>query len=239
MELFKAELLKIKHTSVFQLAVFLPMISIIMGVNFYSNMKERMTDMLSLDVVSSVSFISFVGFLLPLIIIYVAITIGRIENINNGWKQILTMPIKRENLYIAKYLVLLLIFTISIVSYLVEYTIGVYFLGIKDIIPINEIINMVYVFVASQPFICLLFVLSNRFNSVSVPIGVGMTFVLSSAIIVQSKYWIYAPWTYALVVGQQGLSLITEILPIISVSLVLFAIIFFFDIVSFKKKDII
>ena len=238
MGLFKAELLKLKKMSIFQCAVLIPLIAFLSSIGFYNFIKasQKITVWQGLGITSSIIFI---GMLLPMLLIYVIVMMGKIENLNNGWKQLLVMPIKREKIYLTKYLVILLVFGITLISYLLQYVIVAYFLGAKGMIPVEIIINVIYVFICFQPFIAIIFFLSNRFNSVVLSLGVGMMFVLSSLLIVQSDYWRYAPWTYALILSQGGSSTAAEIIPLISISLVIFSIILSFDIINFRRKDII
>lgn len=233
MELFKAELLKLKKMSIFQCALFIPTITIVSSIHFYYFIKKAGGTVW--QGLATASSLIFIGMFLPMLIIYVTVMMGKIENLDNGWKQLLVMPIKRERVYLTKYLVVLLVFVVALISYLLQYMAAAYFLGAKGMIPIEIIINIICVFLAFQPFIILLFFLSNRFNSVVLSLGVGMMFVFSSMLIVQSDYWKYAPWTYPLMISQGGVN----IMPLIIVSLLIFAVIFSLDIVAFKKKDII
>lgn len=233
MELFKAELLKLKKMSIFQCALFIPTITIVTSIRFYYFLKQ--SGVTVWQGLATASSLIFIGMFLPMLIIYTTVMMGKIENLNNGWKQLLVMPVKRERVYLTKYLVVLLVFEVTLISYLLQYTLAAYFLGAKGMIPIEIIINIICIFLAFQPFIIILFFLSNRFNSVVLSLGIGMMFVFSSMLIVQSDYWKYAPWTYPLMISQGGVS----IMPLIIVSLLIFTIIFSFDIVSFKKKDII
>ncbi|MBZ9633993.1 ABC transporter permease [Clostridium sp. FP1] len=77
----------------------------------------------------------FIGVLLPVLMMYVILMMGRIENLNNAWKQILVMPVKRGTFYLIKYLVVLLVLIVALVSYLTQYTLAAYFLCAKGMIP--------------------------------------------------------------------------------------------------------
>lgn len=239
MKLFKSELLKLKGTSIFTLALFIPSLSILIGVKLSGVILKNNPSLSPWNSLYTGSSTFFIGILLPMFIIYAAVTMGKIENTNNSWKQILCMPIKKVDLYINKYLVLISLLTICLISYLIQYGIGAYILGATGFIPSDVFINMLYTFLAAQPFISLLFLLSNKFSSISVSLSIGILVTLSSLMIVQSKYWIYAPWTYAMGICGGSLNFISEILPLLSVSLVLFLAIFSFDLISFKNKDVI
>lgn len=233
MELFKVELLKLKKMSIFQCAVFIPTITIISSIRFYYFLKKA--DVTVWQGLGTASSLIFIGMFLPMLIIYTTVMMGKIENLNNGWKQLLVMPIKRERVYLTKYLVVLLIFALALMSYLIQYMAAAYSLGAKGMMPMEMIVNIICVFLTFQPFIILLFFLSNRFNSVVLSLGVGMMFVFSTMLIIQSDYWKYVPWTYPLMISQGGVN----IMPLVSISLLIFAVIFTLDIASFRKKDII
>lgn len=239
MELFKAELLKIKKMGIIQLAVLAPLLTIVISINAYSFIKSKSPQITAWQGLFTVSSTIFIGMVLPILIIYITMVMGRIENLNNGWKQLLAMPVKRSKIFMIKYLVVLSAFILALISYLIEYSATAYFFGAKGLIPVEVIIDVLYVFIALQPFIALLFLLSNRFNSVVIPLGVGIVLILSSLLIVQSAYWKYAPWTYALGLVQGGLDVITQVVPLLIVGTFIFVCIFSFDIINFKKKDVI
>jgi hypothetical protein len=239
MELFKAELLKLKKMSVFQCAVVAPMPAIAVAIPVYNIMIAKRPEMTPWSGLLEISALTFVGMLLPILIIYVTMMMGRIENQNNGWKQLLTMPVKRERIYLTKYLIVLIVVLVAILSYLVEYVITAYALGAKGMIPLELVTNEVLVFITLLPFIGLLFFISTRSNSIAVPIGIGMFFILSSTIIGQSNYWIYAPWVYPVTISQGVCSTFAEIIPLVLVSVSVFAAIGIFDVVNFIKKDIL
>ncbi|WML37327.1 ABC transporter permease [Clostridium sp. OS1-26] len=239
MELLKGELLKLKRLSIFQMAILAPALVLLLGIKFYSFIKVKAPQVTPWDGLAVGSDTIFVGAILPILIMYVIIMMSRIENLNNGWKQLLVMPVKREKIYLTKYLVVLLVLAATLAAYLVEYTITAYLLGAKGIIPVEMFVNIIFIFIALQPFIAILFFLSNRFSSFVLSLGVGMVFILSSMLIVQSSYWKYDPWTYPLALIQGGLSIVTEVLPFLLISALIFISIFFLDMYNFRRRDII
>jgi|GEM_PF-1572353 len=239
MELIKAELLKIKRMSIWGLASTLPIIAIILGVKTYAYIKIKFPRITPWEGLSETSSTVFIGMLLQMFMIYVTMVMGKVENANNGWKQILAMPVKRSKVYISKYIVVLLVLVVSLISYLIEYSIAAYFLGAKGMIPVEVFLNVLYVFITIQPITIMLFLLANKFSSVVITIGAGMCMILSGFLISQSNYWKYAPWTYPVDIIQGGLNIKNEILPLLSLSLFIFALIFYLDIINFKKKDIV
>ena len=239
MELLKGELLKLKRLSIFQMAILTPALVLLLGIKFYSFIKIKTPQISPWEGLAVGSDTIFAGAVLPILIMYVIIMMSRVENLNSGWKQLLVMPVKRERVYLTKYLVVLLVFTVTLAAYIVEYTITAYLLGAKGMIPVEIFVNLICIFIALQPFIALLFFLSNRFNALVVPLGVGMVFILSSMLIVQSSYWKYAPWTYPLALIQGDLSLTTQVIPLLLISIFIFTTIFFLDIHNFRRKDII
>lgn len=239
MKLIKAELLKIKRMSIWALAVTLPIIAIILGVKTYAYIKIKFPEITPWQGLSETSSTVFVGMLLEMFMIYVTMVMGKVESSNNGWKQLLAMPVKRSKVYISKYIVVLLVLAVSLISYLIEYSIAAYFLGAKGMIPVEVFLNILYVFITIQPITIILFLLANKFSSVVIPIGVGMSIILSGFFIGQSNYWKYAPWTYPMDIIQGGLNIRTEILPLLLLSLLIFVLIFYLDIINFNRKDIV
>lgn len=133
---------------------------------------------------------------LPLITGILASAICRYEHQAGGWKQLLTLPVTRGNVFIAKYLLLLLLVFLIQLLYL-----GAVFLvgtikGFSDAFPLEMIWKSVIGgWVATFPLIALQLWMSMLFKNFAAPFAVNVIFTLPSIFAINSeKIGPYYPW---------------------------------------------
>jgi hypothetical protein len=146
-------------------------------------------------------------FLFPVGIILVVSMLSQIENKNNSWKQLHSLPLKYSTIYFSK---LLMIITIML-QFLIIYNIGIYltillpYLVIKGatyptaIFPLKELLlqNLKY-FIDCLPIITLQFLFSMRLRNFVVPMGLGFIMWISSFIALRWKHGILLPYSYTM-----------------------------------------
>jgi len=181
------------------------------------------------------SSITFIALVLPLLNTFTACIITKVENDNNGWKQLMLMPIKKSNIYFTKYKIMLLTLAASIVSYLLAVILGGFFISKK--IDLSLFVLGIEIFITSLPVIILLFIIGRNFMSIIPVISAGVVMMITNIFIAQSRFWIYAPWTYALSITNGSISSYEKYIAI-GASLVLAFLLFSLDYISFKKSDI-
>lgn len=238
MELLKIELYKIKKSSLLWVAAIMPVAAVLIAVKLISNLGFDIVEpkYMSFEILSFSSSTYLVMFL-PLLCIYVACNITKIENENSGWKQLMLLPIKRSSIYFNKYKVMLLTLIVSIASFTVCITLGAIYLSGKLNFDYKLLLYAVEIFITTLPIIIVLFIIGRHFTSIIPVISVGIGFLITNTFIVQSRFWIFAPWTYsmALVVGELQLK---EKVIALSVSLALSISMFLVDYLIFKNSDI-
>lgn len=238
MYLLKIELLKIKKFSLIQLAILLPIPAIVIAVQILIELNNEVGGVTAVEDIMGISSAMYFGMFLPILIMYVVCSITKIENNNNGWKQLLTMPIKKWKIYFSKNLISMLIVAVSLISYYIYCLITSYLLTGKIYVEVSTLIKLMEVFLTILPIIILLFAVARIFNSIVVPLGVGIFFILSTIFIAQSEYWLFAPWAYPVVFSGGAISSKENIL-ILLVSVVLCGILFLSDLYKFTTKDVI
>ncbi len=146
-------------------------------------------------------------FLLPVGIILVVGLITQIENKNNAWKQLHTLPISYTTIYFSK----LSIIITMMVQFFIIYNIGVYLTVLVPYMIINNcqyppspfpfkellIQNLKY-FIDCLPIIALQFLLSFRLKNFVAPMGIGFLIWISSFIALRWKHGIYIPYSYTM-----------------------------------------
>lgn len=238
MRLIKVELMKLKRMFVIEAAIIAPIIAIASGVGVSHQMiKDGVSDYWA--AIWPMSAFTLGGFVIPIFVMYVSIVLGRVENENDCWKQVLSLPIKKSKIYLAKFMAVLSVVIVMFISFLIEFQVAGYLLGAKGLVPVQYIKVSVLGFLAILPVIALEFILSRKFKSVSIPLAVGMFLTGSGFLITQSSYWKYAPWTYCNYAFFSNINSVTlESIWYIGVAILIFLILLTVDVISFYKEDV-
>lgn len=129
--------------------------------------------------------------------ILTSITIGT-EHESQGWKQILTLPFPRIQLYLAKFIWLLILMLIQgMVICLGIILIWTFFTPLP--LPLSFLIKQVfYSIIAYMPVLIIQFFLAIRLENQAVPIACGILGAIASRFLpLLSMKWLYLlPWSY-------------------------------------------
>lgn len=134
--------------------------------------------------------------LLPLITGVLAGLVCRYEHVEGGWKQLLTLPVSRGKVFVAKYVfLLLLVLAIQLLYFAAVFAAGKV-QGISDPFPLDLVLKSAFGgWVASFPLVALQLWMSIMFKSFAAPFAVNVIFTLPSIMAVQSKtIGPYYPW---------------------------------------------
>ena len=236
MELFRVELLKLKRSSLLTLGLIFPVLIVIFTFSKVSGI-QKVVDMSSSEGLYMFSSIAFITLFLPLYIIYIACTVTKVENENNGWKGLMLLPIKKSNIYISKYKVMLLLLIITSLSYILSVNISGFILDRNFNFLLESVFYSIQTLIATLPILTLLFIIGRRFISIIPVITTGVIMLITNIFIAQSKFWIYAPWTYSMMVSGGAISEVERYI-VLSISIILTAILFIVDFIDFTKSDI-
>lgn len=235
MNLLRIEFMKIKKFNLFLLASIISLPAIFIGVNLYNVIRDKIEAAIIMEAIFGLSSSIYIGMLLNLLIIYLVCTITKIENADNGWRGLLTLPIKRYKIYVSKIITIFILIAISLLSFYIFTIVATLFLG--GSIKFSLFISLGLIFLTTIPVVLLIFVVARNFTSIVVPLVCGIFFMITGFFIVQSDYWIFAPWTYPIVVASGGLSngeLVFAIILSITLSLLIFCI----DLKRFNSEDL-
>lgn len=144
------------------------------------------------------------SFLLPMGVILASSLITQIEYKNNTWKQLFATPQTFTNIYISKFLVIL----IMIIKFFVFFNIGIVLSGIipsllfdghfpNQNIPFLFFIkeNIKY-FLTCLPIIAIQYLISLNFKNFLIPVGIGLLGLIGSLIGLSWKYIYISPFSY-------------------------------------------
>lgn len=93
MDLLKIEFMKIKKFGLITCAILIPVPAVMFALKLYSTLTYKIDSVGGLEILRVISSSMYIGMLLPILIMYVVCVVTKVENDNNGWKQIMSMPL--------------------------------------------------------------------------------------------------------------------------------------------------
>lgn len=148
-------------------------------------------------------------FMLPLYVALITTLVNGNEHRNQTWRVMLTLPISKAELFLAKALVAaLLVVAANVVlvvatlcTMLVLAACGYRTDGMVDTAALAAIAGIP---LASLPVLVIQHAVSWRMNSVVPPLALGVVATMGIVQVGSSKYWLYHPWSYPLVASNGG-----------------------------------
>lgn len=239
---FKVELLKLRHSKILNIVMFLPLFFVILGFTNFLRYRELFTEK-GQNVWSQVYTQSSMFYGLFLIALFITIIIAvlvRIENAEDNFKRILTLPIKRSDLYIAKLVVVCGIVALNLIIFmLLTIFVGLIMAPSNQSMPMELIYSPMLCIVASLPVIGIQYYLSMKFKNIAIPLGIGLAFSIPALLINNTKYWMLFPWAYPgrVLLNAGGISFDCPTYIYI-ISVVVFIIFTIVGLYEFNNKDV-
>ena len=145
----------------------------------------------------------------PLLVALQAAAINSIEHQVDGWKRVFALPVRASYVYLAKFLLLLLILLVSSLLLAVGLVgtatlASVMMEGLPVLAPglwEMAFLRVLACVAGGGLMIALHFLLSWVMNSFVFPITVGVIATMAVLQVGSSKYWIWHPWTWGLIAG--------------------------------------
>lgn len=133
---------------------------------------------------------------LPLITAVLTGLVCRYEYQQGGWKQLLSLPVTRSSVFIAKFsTIMILVFMIQVLYVIAVFAAGT-INGISDSFPLNIIWKSIFGgWIATFPLVALQLWMSLLFRSFAAPFAVNVMFTLPTILVVNSeKFGPLYPW---------------------------------------------
>ncbi|MBU7314150.1 ABC transporter permease [Paenibacillus oleatilyticus] len=133
---------------------------------------------------------------LPLLTGVFAAFVCRYEHAGGGWKQVLTLPVSRTQLYLAKFTIVIALLAVTQLLLLaVVLTIGT-IKGFTSAVPWDVLLRSVLGgWVATLPLASLQMFVSVAWSSFAAPLAINVIFTIPNMLIVNSSdYGPYYPW---------------------------------------------
>lgn len=204
-QLCQVEFLKIRRSLVLLMTLACPLsvVLLVFGTNLRNASPPAMTGEKMALLCMSVSAM-WSWFMLPLYIALATSLINGNEHRNQTWRLMLSLPIKRAELYTAKALVAVLLMLAAHAAMLAFTAMAIGVLGLLGF-PLAGAFNvqpstMLWAApVAALPLLVVQHALSWRLRSIVPPLAVAVVGTLAAIQIGSSDLWPYMPWAYPLV----------------------------------------
>lgn len=243
--IFKAELIKIKLSSAFLLTVILPLVCVLLYfLIFYINGDYFITKNISpwlLYISYTIGFWTL--FIMPLYVTLLTSLINEIESKSNSWKQILSIGISKHKIFLGKFLIIIFSFILSLQFIFFLILLSGKLLAVlrpefefdKYSIPYFELIIVdIHIIISSVLIIIIHYFLSVFVNRIFFSLSLGLVLTILNVVITNSDFAFLFPWSYpSLIVGnvlvkQNYLPTNYEIFSLIGSVILLFLSVYYF-----------
>lgn len=192
--ILQSEWFKFRHSKIMFIILTVPIIGIFLGfTSRFSNedfeINEWYLSLLSMNLTYALLF-------LPLITGVLASAICRYEHQAGGWKQLLALPVTRGRVFIAKYVLLIvLVLVMQVLFFVALYIVGM-IKGFTDPFPMVIVWkSLVGGWVATLPLIALQLWMSILFKSFAAPFAINVILTLPTILVVNSeRFSSFYPW---------------------------------------------
>jgi len=133
---------------------------------------------------------------LPLLTGIFAALVCRYEHAGGGWKQLLSLPVSRTQVYVSKFIVIMGLIGIVQLLFLALLLLLGALLGISSPIPWSALLNPIAGgWMACLPLVALQLAVASAWSSFAAPLAVNVIFTLPNMLVVNSaEYGPYYPW---------------------------------------------
>ena len=122
-KLFQSEFLKLRKSSIWMLIFVSPILSLLLGLTELREMPDFEQDQWTATL--GIMTISHAILFLPLLTGIFSSFICRYEHVGGGWKQLLSLPVSRKNVYLVK----ILIVSLLIAATQILFIMGLFLIG--------------------------------------------------------------------------------------------------------------
>jgi len=145
-------------------------------------------------------------FMLPLFIALITALLNGNEHKNATWRLMLTLPVQRHSLYLAKALLAWLYVVAANIMLFVWVALSVLVLNLLGMgseqnsvfsaLEYPAVEQTVKTAIACLPILMIQHLISWRFGNIVLPLAVGVIATMGIIQVGSSEYWVYYPWTY-------------------------------------------
>lgn len=242
LSMMSSEWMKLRKSNITPIILTGPFIGLVIGLT--SNLTESINEMNEWTVSLIVMNLTYALLFLPLITGVLASLICRYEHQAGGWKQLLSLPVHRTNVFLSKYIVVMILVLVMQTLYLgAIFAVGM-IKGYTDHFPMIIVVKSIFGgWIATFPLVALQLWLSTMWKSFAAPFACNIFFTLPTILVVNSeRFGPYYPWAQPFSMmyiddSTEGVFFVPwdQLLTVVGGSFILF---FFGGLMYFRKKAI-
>ena len=193
-KLFQSEFLKLRKSSIWMLIFVSPILSLLLGLSELSEIPDFKQHQWTATL--GMMTISHAILFLPLLTGIFSSFVCRYEHVGGGWKQLLSLPVSRKNVYLVKILIVSLLIAATQILFIMGLFLIGWIKGFPDDIPWGTIsTSVIGGWIACLPLIALQMFVSVAWSSFAAPLAVNVIFTIPNMLIVNSERFApYYPW---------------------------------------------
>lgn len=243
--LLMVEYSKLRRSGICWIAVLVPLFLVFQGVVNFVRYRDTMfakSTRTEWEILYEQCIIMYPTLLLPLVITILIALMARIEHSQNGWKQLLALPVSRTQVYSAKLIMACIVVLINLSVLSISTLVGGMVIGVEGEPPYALLISRgVLAFIAVLPVVAIQFVLSFRFSHVGIPLALGTGLAVPTIFVANSeRFWMYDPWTYPVMVYfGPAMEEFKKGMLLYGGALVIFSVIILLGLQEFKRRDMV
>ena len=200
-QLLKIEFIKVKRSKIVPLIFITPLLVIVSGIaNLSIYFTPKYTNAWSAMFVQSALLYAY--YLLPFSMIIVCVMISGRETQNNGILKMLSLPISRHTISLAKFCVLVFYLFMEMVLFLAIFIItgyiATYTSGITETIPLMYLLKWcIELFLTMLPCTAVMWALTVLFEKTLISVGLNLFLVIPGLLAGATPLWFLYPYCYS------------------------------------------
>lgn len=250
-DLLKIEFKKVRRSWIFPLIFLAPLLVVSTGVaSISSYFTPEYTNAWSAMFIQSALVYAY--YLLPFSMIVVCVMIAGREKQNNGILKMLSLPISRYMLSLAKFCVLLLFLMMEMMVFLLVFiiagSIATKTMQVTEALPITYLLKWcIGLFFTMLPSVAAMWAITVLFEKPLLAIGLNLFLVIPGVLIANTPLWVVYPYCYSGYLVSCSLheftvesdSLMFELFPFLPCALFLFIVVITVAVTRFGKKEML
>ena len=193
-KLFQSEFLKLRKSSIWLLIFVSPILSLLLGLSELSEIPDLEQHQWTATL--GMMTISHAILFLPLLTGIFSSFVCRYEHVGGGWKQLLSLPVSRKNVYLMKILIVSLLIAATQILFIMGLFLIGWIKGYPTDIPWGTIsTSVIGGWIACLPLIALQMFVSVAWSSFAAPLALNVIFTIPNMLVLNSERFApYYPW---------------------------------------------
>lgn len=199
--LLQIEFMKIKRSMIAPLIFVAPLLVVISGISSLSSyFTPEYTQAWPAMFIQSAMLYGY--YLLPFSMIVVCVMLAGRESKNNGVTKMLSLPLARSGLSLAKFCVLLFFLMMEIIVFFVVFIIAglvaTTSMGVAETMPVLDLISWcLSLFITTVPSMTIMWMLTVLFENPLLSVGLNLLFVIPGLLVANTPLWLVYPYCYS------------------------------------------